>query len=310
MVNSQGDDQKTLLTSMREYITGRIHKRTEVIKYHHSEIYVLQLPNQSCAHTAFEILTGDPNEVYAVAPRDKTTGQREAFPTRLMTVSEERELWGGEWATIDEHPSLGLFLEEHDTFKTLSDQRDLRRYIDRRLRLGDRFAVIYDFVTSSGIRHCNLISSEPIAFGHNYSRQRMIKKAKGRSKKNQSTRVRISGILGHIRRCMAMDCIEEAPYRTEFTKREVRYALSIEAANILGDELPPPLPIKSILGAMTLTRRFKSKFPKLWSETQDARVTPVYEPAIANPDQTGAVHGLGCTKTTSLLQESTVLTMA
>jgi len=58
----------------------------------------------------------------------------------------------------------------------------------------------------------------------------------------------------------------EASHKTDRTSLEIDFGHHIDKALILGTELPEPVPIKTILGALSVTSQFKKKFPILWHE--------------------------------------------
>jgi hypothetical protein len=75
-----------------------------------------------------------------------------------------------------------------------------------------------------------------------------------------------------IRRSLQIDDVETAPYQTSHTTEEVTFALRLEKARILKTTLPDPFPVRTMLGALILTRGFKSRFPAFWLPDGEALV--------------------------------------
>jgi len=103
------------------------------------------MPQQSCAQTGLELLTGNPDNV---VPMFQLNDQGESCPytSQLATSAEISNIWKGERATIGGKLSTGIFLSsEEQGFAIRSDPRDLRKYLDKHLRSGNKFAAIYQF---------------------------------------------------------------------------------------------------------------------------------------------------------------------
>lgn len=74
-------------------------------------------------------------------------------------------MWDGEVRILGGLTSRGVYLKPELGFALKEDPRDLRKYLDKYVRSGSKFAVIYKFAQDDGISHCAVISDKPIVFG-------------------------------------------------------------------------------------------------------------------------------------------------
>lgn len=110
-------------------------------------------------------------------------GKESQWTQQLATTSEIAHMWPSETAIIDGRTSTGVFLSSAFGFALKEDPRDLRKYLDRYVRSGSKFAVIYQFLQDDGISHCAVFSDKPLVFGQNYTVQKLRRSAVGKSKK-------------------------------------------------------------------------------------------------------------------------------
>jgi len=210
-------------------------------------------------------------------------------------------MWPSETAIIDGLISTGVFLSTDQGFALKEDPRDLRKYLDRYIRSGSKFAVIYKFLQSDGISHCAVLSDKPLIFGQNYTVQKLRRSAVGKSKKQAVKRTQKQLALDLVRKSLQLESVDPEPeYHTDRTPAEVRYALRIEESLILGTPLPKPYAVKTGLGAITLTNLFKSNFGQIWKPV-DEKTVVIREPVFSKPKP--ATHGIGCGSSTHTLPD-------
>jgi hypothetical protein len=79
--------QAAFRTALKNHITEQIGKMTEEVQYGRGSIYALQMPSESCAQTALEILTGDPDSVEPNFQTD-SNGKISEWTGQLATCAE------------------------------------------------------------------------------------------------------------------------------------------------------------------------------------------------------------------------------
>lgn len=146
--------------------------------------------------------------------------------------------------------SIGIYLEDQYHFVVKEDPKVLRNYLDKRLRAGTPFALIYQF-PDGDYNHCILMSSDPIDFGRNYSKKKLHKNPHA-NKKNQLRRNQKQAAIELVRKCVAFVELEK-PEISGHTSAEIDFGHAIAKALILKMPLPEPVPVRSVLGALTVT---------------------------------------------------------
>jgi hypothetical protein len=201
-------------------------------------------------------------------------------------VAEATNVWHATSRDIDGVTSLGVHLDDLRGFPVKTDPRDLRKYLYKQMQTKREFAVLYEFPMTSEYNHCVLVSSKGFSFGNDYTIKHVKKPNHQGSKTNAIRRICKTHATDIIRKSLQIDDVETAAYQTTRTAEEVSFALRLEKARILKTSLPDPFPVRTMLGALILTRGFKSKFPSFWLPDGEALVqsyAPVRAPVDGPP---------------------------
>lgn len=150
------------------------------------------MPDGSCAISALELLRYTPGTAQIADLKDPM------LQTPLeLSPPEDCET---EVIMADDRISVGLSFPQSFGIKHLSDPRDLRRYLDKKVHSRDKFAVIYSAYNESGFAHAYIISNMKINVGSSYEKKEV--KPKGKSKKNQARRTVYQRYLEMVRKCV------------------------------------------------------------------------------------------------------------
>lgn len=245
-------------------------------KFEGREILITVLPSRSCAHTGLELLSGRPELVRPFWHNGRWT-----------TSSELSNHWKGTWENIGGQESLGIFVREVKNFATCSDPRDMKKLLFKKFHEGEPFAILYEYSLSDTHNHCMLISSPDFKFGMQCERKKMRpKRTKKENDEAAKRRIWKDAALKTIIRSICIDDPSRAPYQNAHTEQEVSFALRLEKSRILGTPIPAPVEVRTMLGALTLTSRFKSAFPSFWKPSEQVTLQ-TYDPVRQAP-QPGA----------------------